>query len=83
MQDVDAQDAQVLHLAVVVRVVQANVQELLEAQKELIENTNKQIEAEQKEQTLLESNLKRSAEIEAAQHKKPDLGEVSPNAPKL
>ena len=35
-------------------------QELLEAQKELIENTNKQIEAEQKEQTLLESNLKRS-----------------------
>ena len=26
----------------------------------MIENTNKQIEAEQKEQTLLESNLKRS-----------------------
>lgn len=35
-------------------------QELIEAQKELFENTNKQIEAEQKEQALSEASLKQS-----------------------
>jgi len=35
-------------------------QELIKAQKELIENTNKQIEAEQKEQSLSEASLKQS-----------------------